>query len=117
MVESAKTVLNQWVSVQDKNFVSHLSLVTQDDGHEHWRLPTDNRIKVNVDAAIFDTSDCYSFAAVARNHEGKLIEAWSKCREGKIMSEVAEGIGLREVLSRINSQPYQGYEWKLIVCC
>lgn len=95
VVESAKSVLNQWISLQDKSFVNHLGLLTQDDGHEHWRLPIDNRIKVNVDAAIFDTSNSYSFNVVARNHQGELIKAWSRCKEGKITPEVAEGIGIR----------------------
>lgn len=101
VVESAKSVLDQWRSVQDNSFDIYLGHMTQDDGHEHWRLPQYNRIKVNTDAAIFESSNKYSYAFVARNHDGQLVEARSRCIQGKVSPEIAEAFGIREALSWI----------------
>lgn len=62
VVESAKTVLNQWRSVQDKSLDNFLGYMSQDDGHEHWKLPQYDRVKINSDAAIFEHDNCYSHA-------------------------------------------------------
>lgn len=119
VVESASMVLNQWQIAQDKSFVNHLSFMTQDDGFEHWRLPMANRVKVNVDAAIFEASNRYSFAIVVRGSTGELIQAMSSCREGNVTPDVAEGIAIREALSWVKTQSRSGYEietdWLLLV--
>lgn len=74
VVESAKSV-----SVQDTSFVNILGFLNPEDGYEHWRRPTENRVKVNVDAAIFASSNRFTFALVARNENGDLVEAMSSC--------------------------------------
>lgn len=38
---------------------------------------------------------------VARDHEGKLVEAISSCKRGRVDPELAEAIGIREALSWI----------------
>lgn len=53
VVESAKVVLNQWRYAQDNTFDHYLGLMNPSDGDEHWSCPTENKIKVNSDAAIF----------------------------------------------------------------
>lgn len=58
VVESAKSILNQWIGVQDKSFDHFLGFMSQDDGHEHWQLPQKDRVKINTDAAIFEQSEC-----------------------------------------------------------
>lgn len=110
VVESAKSVLDQWKCVQDNSFDFFLGYMTPEDGHEHWQLPQNNRIKVNTDAAIFKHSSCYSHAFVARNQHGHLIEAQSKCRQGAIAPELAEALGIREALSWIKENQYDGVE-------
>lgn len=82
--------------------------MTQDDEHEHWSIPADNRIKVNVDAVIFESPNCYSYAVVARGQEGEFIEALSIYKEGKVTPEVAEGIDIREALSWVKAQQFYG---------
>lgn len=62
VVDSARVGLSQWQEAQDKNFDRY--------GDEHWIQPMENKIKVNTDAAIFHTSNCYSYAFAARNHRG-----------------------------------------------
>ena len=104
VVESANMVLRQWQSAQDKQFDNFLGFMTKEDGEEHWSLPSENKSKVNTDAAIFQSSNCYSFAFVARNHAGDLIEARSSCKQGSMTPESAEAMGIREALSWIKEQ-------------
>lgn len=62
-----------------------------------------NRVKVNVDATIFDSSNCYSVVIVARSHTKEFIEALSSCKAGRVAPELAEGIGMKEVLSWVKA--------------
>ena len=71
------------------------------DGDERWSLPTKTQTKVNTEAAVFESLNCYSFAFAARNHKGELIEARSSCKEGYISPECAEAMGIWEALSWI----------------
>lgn len=84
--------------------------MTREDGHEHWCVPQNKKIKVNSDAAIFDQSSSYSYAFVVRDEYGQLIEARSKCNEGRISHELAEAIGVREALSWIKHDQHIGVE-------
>lgn len=43
---------------------------------------------------------------MARDHEGRLIAAVSNCQQGRMAPEIAQAIGLREVLSWIKGQPW-----------
>lgn len=103
VVVSTTSVLNHWISVQDKTFDNFLGFMTQDDGAEHWKAPNVDKIKVNTDAAIFETSNCYSYSLVARNHNGELIEASTRCIQGKVSPEMAEVMGI--ILSWVRKQP------------
>ena len=87
------------MSVQDKSFNRFMAYMNQEDGDEHWHTPMINRVKINVDAAIFEQTNCYSHAFVIRDHEGKLIEARSSCMRGQPNPDLAEALGIKEVLS------------------
>ncbi|KAL8098317.1 hypothetical protein AgCh_031185 [Apium graveolens] len=89
---SAISVLNKWQYVQDKSFNNTLSFLTQNEGQDKWQALEVNRVKVNVDAALFDSPARYSFALVVRDHSGKLLEAVSKCCRGTINPALAEAI-------------------------
>ncbi|XP_074351310.1 uncharacterized protein LOC141690404 [Apium graveolens] len=106
IVESAVSILSQWHSAQDKFFDPSLGFMTHIDGDEHWCVPNDNMIKVNTDAAIFDNSQCFSFSVVARDHEGGLIEAISRCEGGQLASKVVEALGIKEALSWIKRKSW-----------
>lgn len=95
----AYSVLSQWISAQDKTFNSFLGFMSQEDGHEHWNLPTRAKIKINTDAALFEESSQYSYAYVIHDHNGDLLEAESKCFQRSICPEMVEAMGLRKVLS------------------
>ncbi|XP_074337781.1 uncharacterized protein LOC141674977 [Apium graveolens] len=75
--------------------------MTSADGAKHWTIPNDNTIKVNCDAAIFEATNCYSFAFVARDHRGEVLKARSKYNLGNITLESVEAMGVREALSWI----------------
>ncbi|XP_074322699.1 uncharacterized protein LOC141659673 [Apium graveolens] len=71
--------------------------------HSH-QVPQIGTVKVNTDAALFEHSNCFSFAMVARDHEGTMLEAASSCRPGSLHPELAEIIGIREALSWIKNK-------------
>lgn len=74
MVNISKKII---ISVTHKDNTSghYLGLMNPIDGDEHWVCPTGDTIKVNSDAAIFEASNCFSYAFVVRDSAGKLIEA------------------------------------------
>ncbi|XP_074370739.1 uncharacterized protein LOC141711921 [Apium graveolens] len=104
IVTSALQVLNNWENAQDKSFDNTIGFVTQSDGDVHWKQPQIGTVKVNTDAALFEHSNCFSFAMVARGHEGTMPEAASSCRPGSLHPELAEIIGIRESLSWIKNK-------------
>lgn len=69
-----------------------------------------NRVKVSVDATIFDSSNCYSFAVVGCSHRGKFIEALSNYKAGNVTHKVVESIGIWETLSWVKSQQHSNFE-------
>ncbi|XP_074351532.1 uncharacterized protein LOC141690650 [Apium graveolens] len=78
--------------------------MSQEDGDEHWCLPKINTIKVNFDAAIFEKSGCNSFAFIARDHEGGLVEARSKCQRGSPKPERVKAIGIHGAPSWVKNK-------------
>lgn len=110
VVVSANLCFNQWKSAQDKTFDSYLGFMTQADGNEHWELPTEGKVKINTDAAIFDESRRFSYAFIVRNHRGDLIEAVSRCKQGTVDPLLAEAIGVCEALSWVKERGWQAVE-------
>ncbi|XP_060972201.1 uncharacterized protein LOC133038159 [Cannabis sativa] len=110
VVMLAQTVLNQWLYAQDKNFDPSLGLLYPEDGNEHWTPPNVDTIKINTDAAIFSSTNRYSYSCVARSHLGILLEAKAKCVRGVVSPEVAEAIGIHEALSWIKDK-----QWSRVV--
>ncbi|XP_074378059.1 uncharacterized protein LOC141719580 [Apium graveolens] len=107
VVRSSTPILNQWRNVQYKTFNHLMSFTTQGDGAERWHKPQINNIKINTDAAIFEESHRFSYAIVVRDHTGSLIEASSKCRDGRVNPYLAEAFGIKEALIWIISNEYK----------
>lgn len=95
VVKSSKVVLRPWQCTQDKHFDNFLGFITLENGDEHWTFLPENKSKVNIDVAIFESSNCYNFAYVLRNI-GALTEARSKCMSWNISPESAEVTGLEK---------------------
>ncbi|XP_063936253.1 uncharacterized protein LOC135147271 [Daucus carota subsp. sativus] len=106
VVASATQFLDHWKNAQDRSYDSSFGFMTLNDGEVHWKPPHEGTIKVNTDAALFEDSNCYAYAIVARDHEGKLVEAMSSCRQGRVDPELAEAIGIREALSWIKAKAW-----------
>ncbi|XP_030477862.2 uncharacterized protein LOC115694899 [Cannabis sativa] len=109
----ARTVLNQWLYAEDKTFDPSLGLLFPEDGNENWTLPNVDTIKINIDVAIFSSTNCYSYSCVARTHTGTLLEAKAKCVRGVVSPEVAEAIGIHEALSWIKDKKWSRVEVEL----
>ncbi|XP_060959421.1 uncharacterized protein LOC133030635 [Cannabis sativa] len=95
----AQTTLSSWPHAQDKVLVPTATFLIDMDGLETWQKPVDMKLKVNVDAATFDSSGTYSFMCVARDANGDLVEAIIVCRAGNMSPKLAEAMGVREALS------------------
>lgn len=61
IITSTKSILNQWISAQDKIFDHFMGLMTKEDDDEHWTLPVVDTIKIYIDAVIFEIPSSYSF--------------------------------------------------------
>lgn len=80
------------------------------DGDVHWQQPNVGTTKVNTNVALFEDSNCYSYAMLARDQEGRKIEAVSCCKERRFNPEFAETIGIREALSWVKLK-----QWPVVV--
>ncbi|XP_060964189.1 uncharacterized protein LOC133033466 [Cannabis sativa] len=103
----AKNTLSNWCNAQDRMLVPTAAYLTGKDGHSAWSRPGANTIKVNIDAAIFDSNGTYSFVCVARDANGHFVEAITRCRAGIVTPELAEAMGVREALSWIKQRDWQ----------
>lgn len=107
IVVSARMVLNQWKKAQDRTFDNFMGLITDKDGREQWELPKANTVKVNCDAATFDEPGSHSYAFVVRNDKGEVVDARSRGYMGRVSSENAEAISVREALSWTKESNWQ----------
>ncbi|KAM6583822.1 hypothetical protein CsatB_010824 [Cannabis sativa] len=109
VVQSARIVLDQWLSGQSQK-MGALLIHDINNVNEHWKKPMLNTVKVNVDVAIFQAENKFGFGCVARDHNGQLIKAISGieggCRIGLVQPEVAEIIGVKEALSWIKRKKW-----------
>uniref|UniRef100_A0A803QBY9 Reverse transcriptase n=1 Tax=Cannabis sativa TaxID=3483 RepID=A0A803QBY9_CANSA len=96
----------KWKNAQNSRIETWSSLQVN-DGAEHWAVPNVNNIKVNVDAAFFDSGNKYGCGLVARDHYGMLIEGKMMLFSGSVTPEVAESIGIQEAFSWIKSHNCQ----------
>lgn len=106
IVVSAVQDLNNWEFAQDKSFDYSFGFVTQTEGNTCWEQPRVGSVKVNVDAALFESSNLFSYAMVARDHNRLLLKAKSSCKQESANPELAEAIGIREALSWVKEQEW-----------
>ncbi|KAM6574548.1 hypothetical protein CsatA_022875 [Cannabis sativa] len=79
----------------------------ESEGSEHWSKPVTDKIKVNVDGAIFEAEGWYGTGLVARNCHGHLLEARSCSKLGYLEAAVVEAIGIKEALSWIKDKQWR----------
>ncbi|XP_060960159.1 uncharacterized protein LOC133030999 [Cannabis sativa] len=68
ILNTATGFLDQWSKAQNTLIETSWSSYTIHDGAEQWVVPSENKIKVNVDAALFNSSNKYGCGFVARDH-------------------------------------------------
>ncbi|XP_030497610.2 uncharacterized protein LOC115713269 [Cannabis sativa] len=105
VVAFAFSSLDQYVKAQGKGNIPLLSPLKDGDGSELWKKPI-TCIKLNVDATIFDRESKHGFGCVVRNSSGELVSASAGVKFGKVSPELAEIIGIREVLSWLKNHGY-----------
>ncbi|XP_062089022.1 uncharacterized protein LOC133795584 [Humulus lupulus] len=110
IVTLARITLEQWKNAQDRSFDLSLGFAHLSDGAVKWQPPRPGTIKINTDAALFVGPDRFSFAVVACNHEGSLLEAKASCVGGLVEPDFAEALGIREALSWIKTKDWHNVE-------
>uniref|UniRef100_A0A803P1Q1 RNase H type-1 domain-containing protein n=1 Tax=Cannabis sativa TaxID=3483 RepID=A0A803P1Q1_CANSA len=95
----AKTYLDNWKKAQKSDMDASQVELQLGDGKEHWTLPKENSIKINVNAALFEGGHSYDLGLVARDAKCILIEGCTIFSHGKVEPTLAKAIGVREALS------------------
>uniref|UniRef100_A0A803PB72 RNase H type-1 domain-containing protein n=1 Tax=Cannabis sativa TaxID=3483 RepID=A0A803PB72_CANSA len=108
VINTAKTVLNQWKTTSSNRF-SPLSAVINNTSNNstNWTAPAAGFLKVNVDGAVFAASDCYGLGGLARDANGHLIEAFCLHKAGCVQPSLVEAIGVKEALSWIKKKGWE----------
>ncbi|XP_060974717.1 uncharacterized protein LOC115696753 [Cannabis sativa] len=96
------TLINGYMLRKNRS-ASILTDTSQGMEIEHWTKPVIDTIKVNVDGAIFANLNSYGVGFIARNSDGRILEAGSKLSFGNVSPEIAEICGIKEALSWIKS--------------
>ncbi|KAM6599952.1 hypothetical protein CsatA_019561 [Cannabis sativa] len=107
VILSARVNLNQWKNAQLRKKGPLFLASGENEGSEHWSKPVTDKIKVNVDGAIFEAEGWFGTGLVARNCHGHLIEARSCSEPGYLDAAVVEAIGIKEALSWIKDKQWQ----------
>ncbi|XP_060965664.1 uncharacterized protein LOC133034574 [Cannabis sativa] len=105
--ENPKGYLSQWKNAHSSGLELLSTGLINGDGAEHWVPPTENTIKVNVDAAIFETTRQFGIGWAARDTRGVLISGHTRLFNVQATPELAEAVGIREVLSWIKTSRLQ----------
>ncbi|KAM6547674.1 hypothetical protein CsatB_019350 [Cannabis sativa] len=100
VLRSARTNLGNWQNAQS-NGLSPLLNVNIGNGKEHWTKPLLTKFKINVDGAIFERETRFGFGFIVRDSAGRLIHAGCGSKLGAVSPEIAEVVGMKEVLSCI----------------
>lgn len=100
VVSTTKVYLKKWKITHNREKFLPLPSNLLKDGAVKWERTSHNQLKINVDVALFGDKDQYGVGMVAPDHAGQFVEArtWS-LREGSVAPELAEVMGIREVLS------------------
>ncbi|XP_060967364.1 uncharacterized protein LOC133035537 [Cannabis sativa] len=105
VVAFASSSLDQYVKAQGKGNIPSQSPLKDGDGSELWKKPLSG-IKLNVDAAIFDRDSKHGFGCVVRDSSGEMLSVFAGVKLGKVSPELAEIIGIREVLSWLKDRGF-----------
>uniref|UniRef100_A0A803PEK6 Reverse transcriptase domain-containing protein n=1 Tax=Cannabis sativa TaxID=3483 RepID=A0A803PEK6_CANSA len=103
IVSAATVYLNQWRIAQNSLIESSEQGFIPGDGLEHWVSPNHNSVKINVDAALFESNHSFGFGMVLRDSRGVLVHGRTILKQGDVNPALAEAMGVREALSWIKT--------------
>uniref|UniRef100_A0A803Q4Q6 RNase H type-1 domain-containing protein n=1 Tax=Cannabis sativa TaxID=3483 RepID=A0A803Q4Q6_CANSA len=69
------------------------------NGVELWFKLGYEKLKVNIDVALFDEEGMHSFGGVVRDHKGRVMAEITGLQIGQVLSKIAKVMALKEVLS------------------
>ncbi|KAM6557117.1 hypothetical protein CsatB_004136 [Cannabis sativa] len=108
VINSARTVLNQWKSAAANRF-SPLPAVINDTSNlsNNWTPPAAGFLKVNTDGALFSASNSFGLGGLARDANGQFIEAFCLHKPGCVQPSLVEAFGVKEALSWIKTKGWE----------
>ncbi|XP_074347588.1 uncharacterized protein LOC141686452 [Apium graveolens] len=108
-VAAARQYLVQWITTQYRSFTTPLQPKVNGDGASAWVKPQPNKLKITVDAAIFDDHGGVGFGLVARDSEGQLREAKAIFQRGLHSPVEAEAMAFKEALSWMDRRGWHDF--------
>ncbi|XP_030502362.2 uncharacterized protein LOC115717515 [Cannabis sativa] len=107
VVCTARLILAQWKYAQSRKFDPlHVPAGTF-EGSERWSKPDANKLKINVDGAVFVAENAYGSGIVVRDDGGRLIEAVASYVTGGTQPKLAEIMRIKEALSWVKRKGIQ----------
>ena len=106
VIRTAQITLDQWLEAQLRNFTPSVVSLNARDGSELWTKPDINTIKINVDAALFNDKHYFGFGCVAWDHSGRFLGAKMASKTGRITTNLAEVIAVKEALSWVKTNQW-----------
>ncbi|KAL8134494.1 uncharacterized protein LOC141714729 [Apium graveolens] len=102
----ALNLLGEWKKAQEQQ------LNPGDDiggtiGVKKWVKPPDSWVKVNIDAATFESSGCIGLGSVVRGNAGNFLMAMSKKHQVLLPPREAEALCLKETLLWLKEKSYR----------
>ncbi|KAM6593330.1 hypothetical protein CsatA_001033 [Cannabis sativa] len=90
----ARTTLRQWTSAQCKRMGSGIKPNNRTDKREYWSKPAAGQFKINVDGAVFEDTNEIGMGFVARDCDGRVLEAFSTISSVSCRPEIPSIFGL-----------------------
>lgn len=90
IVALTKQYPKQWRKAQSWSSKALFHILAEGDGAENWVKPQTDTIKVTTNATTFSEQSSYGFRLVARDSNGELILAKSRCYHGSVSSDYAK---------------------------
>ncbi|KAJ1421261.1 Ribonuclease H-like superfamily [Sesbania bispinosa] len=103
----AKEILDEWEKVHKRPTDMH------DTQGWVWFPPQPNRVKCNVDAALFSEERSVGVGLCLRDDQGRFIKAKSIYHQGSLSSPEAEGLGLLEAINWMEELGVQAVDIEL----
>jgi hypothetical protein len=78
---------------------------------DKWTPPPEDKVWMNVDAALFKSSKRMGVGIVIRNHNGECVAACSELIPDVMMPELAEALAVRRAMTLARGEAYDKIMW------